>query len=211
MNIFNFFRKKVEKDELSIFHSYSRSRSYSTIQKRKRTTMQNFLDRARGNDSDYNYGFINTYFNGVHYPVHDLDNEIKYQTFLKEMVDEQYVIFRSSKSEDNGNRYWAIVDEEVLNIKKYKNTNWHIINDTNYVNVTKKEKEFCIRFTFKNMNRKPVRIIKTNDVSENFKKFILTFEELLNEDAIELSALIYKDKEVLSMYNRIKKLERIIN
>ena len=220
-NIFS--RKKEIDNKLNIFHSYDRSRGYSTIQKKKKTSIENFIQASKNNDRDFRYGFINTLFNGVNYPVHDLDSEDNYNLFISEMnkLGKKYVVFRSSKNApveiSNGlgttqetNRYWGIVDEPIIDIKNYNDTNWNIINDSDYVSCTKKDKEFCLRFLYSTIDRKPVRIASIDGVSENFKKFIYKFEKLIDNEGLEISAIISKNSELLKTYNRLKKLERII-
>jgi len=210
--MFQFLKKKNKENVLNIYHSYSRSDGYTDIKKSKRVSIEKFLKKSRNNNSDYRYGFINSKFNDCQYPVYDLDSENKYQEFLNYYPTSKYVIFRSSTepSSQKFNHYWAIVDEDVKSVKKYKNVAWHVINDVDYVNFCKKENSFDLRFTYENIPNKPIRIKSQGDVSDNFKLFIKTFEKLINTEGLEISTLIIKDKELLKLYQRKNKLKKLI-
>ena len=210
----SFFKKKKKKkiNELNIFHSYDRTSGYSTIKKHSKTSIDTFIMKTKENHSDYRYGFINTEFNGVHYPVFDLDSQEKYNLFISEMkyLGKKYVIFISS-SWNNINRYWAILDEEIISPKYYNDNNWLIINDIKYVSHCKDDNEFCVRFLYENLERFPRIIYKSNKPSNNFKKFINKFENLINIEGLEISALVSKNPSLLKKLNRMKKIDRIIN
>ena len=216
----NFFRKRI--NQLNIYHSYLRNDGYGGVEKHKKVSIEKFLSKARAHHESYTYGSISTKFNDLQYSVYDLDSEDKYNDFLQfHHNKENCVIFRSSKSGPderltNGSgtfhetrHYWAIVDENVRNLKNYNNVNWHVINDNEYVKFCKKNNSFDLRFTYETLDRKPIRIKTGDDVSENFKLFIKSFEKIIDEDGLEISTLISNDKELLTLYNRRKKLEKL--
>jgi len=226
-------------DDLETFKSY-RSGAYDH-EKKKKTSIVSLKKDVR-NETKVNYGFVSTYFQGVHYPVHDLDSEEKYLEFIKQS-DKNYVIFRSSKNnnihieynsglvigrrplsppppprpssntkEELENHYWAIIDEPITSVKKYENDfNWNTINDTKYKRYCKDNNRFVLRFTYKNLDRKPI-LIKRNgeNFSKNFKKYIDLFDKLLDGDALEISAIMSKNKEMIDIYNRKVKLTNIL-
>jgi len=207
--MFDFFKKT--KDKIEIYRSYDKPTGYGAVTKEKKISIEKFLLKIRSDRHNHEYGFISTKFNGVEYPVHDLDSVEKYGFFKQEIkkLGKKYVIFRSSKHEDENNHYWAIIDDPIKNVKKYQDTNWHVINDKNYVAVTQISNHFFLRFTYDDLSRKPIRIEKTDGVSDNFKKFILKFEKLIENEGLELSALITRNPELLITYNRKQKLKNL--
>jgi len=221
MKIFghNFFNKK---NQLIIKHTYYKADGYGGGDyKSKTVSIEKFLKKARLNNHNYTYGAISTKFNGRQYPVYDLDNESKYNDFLELHKEDNYVIFRSSKSGPDNTltvgsgtyietrHYWAIVDEDVKSIKNYKNVNWHVINDKKYVKFVKQNNSFDLRFTYENLERKPIRIKTSPNLSKNFKLFIKTFENLIENEGLEISTLIEKNKDLITYYNRKKVLTKL--
>jgi len=210
MKIFglNFFENK--QNNLIIHHSYYRNDGYEDIFRRKNISIEKFLKKAREYNKDYTYGSVSTKFNGKQYPVYDLDSQSHYERFINLHRKKNYVIFQSSKSDtDEIKHYWAIIDENVKSIKNYENVNWYVINDTNYVKFSKKHNTFDLRFTYNNLSKKPFKIISCDNLSDNFKLFIKTFEKLIDNEGLEISTLIEKNKELITYYNRKKVLEKL--
>jgi len=212
---------KFKNKKLKIYRSYNVDDGYGKIEKVKKISIEKFLEKGRNKKTDINYGFISTIYNGITYPVYDLDKQDKYELFLKEHDKDNYVIFRSSSSlPDNSmtannqsetNHYWAIVDDGVKHIKKYDNLNWHKINDENYVYYCKANNSCFLRFTYSTIKRKPIRIKSKKNISNNFKEFIEKFESLINNEGLELSALLFDNVNLIKTYNRKQKFSKITN
>jgi hypothetical protein len=81
---------------------------------------------------------------------------------------------------------------------------WKTYSDSNYVNVCTYNKRFEFRIDFSTLERKPVKVFESKNLSENFKKFISTIEHLFNNESLEISTYKYKEPELL---NKLKELK----
>ena len=179
--------------------------------RRSRYTTLEKLKKKASSWSRMLYGVTNTTYNNQYYPVYDLDTEDDLKVFKQEVKD-NYVLFQSSPD-----HYWAILDLPLKKLKDYKsNVNWNTLCDVDYKDLSLYYRNCCLRFTYDTLDRKPFIIKHYNDTySDNFKEFIDKFENLIEEDGLELSVLIGKDKELLNLYNtktnRKNKFKKIIN
>lgn len=158
--------------------------------------------------------------------MYDIDNEKSYQDFLS-LSDEEYVVFRSSKNDNSNNysnsglthgspppipyHYWIFIDNPMKKASEYfDNVNWNVLCDIDYKVLIQKKKKYFARFNYINMDRKPIKIHETKNSSPNFKLFIEKFIDLINDDGLKISALRYKDPNLLYQYQRVSKLKRIL-
>jgi hypothetical protein len=204
-NLLHKLRKKpntLDIIDVGVYGVYDVIKSkYTTIDKLKKKALYS---------SSIIHGVINTTYNNIKYPVYDLDSEDMLSTFKTEVKDD-YVLFQSSPG-----RYWAILDIPLTKLSDYKtNINWNVINDNNYRHMCLSRGDCVVRFTYKTIERKPF-IIKPydNSFSDNFKEMIDKFENLIEEDGLEISTLIWKNTNLLNLFNtknnRRNKLKKII-
>jgi hypothetical protein len=204
------FRKK-EKNILNFKYCYEKHRAYDHFTKYKNLKNLDYIKNKYYNNKYHNELFILTNFNNKIYPMLDIDNSDKYNEFIK-LIDVEYVSFMSSNEEDR--HYWIIVDKPFNNIEEFKKDefykDWMVYNDPNYISFTLKRKEFFIRGLFENLKRQPKIIKHSDNLSNDFKNFIKKLEHFYETISLELSTLKYKDANMLNLYKRIKKLERIL-
>jgi len=200
--------KKIVKDALIFTQTVERYDSYST-----KTdyicldNINNLLDDYR-QDKISHYPFPTTNYNGKLYAMFDLDELDKYNDFCKNF-DGKYVIFQSSPG-----HHWAFIDEEFETfsdfIKSELINDWIVYTDEKYNTFSRVREYFSIRGWFETLDRQPGLIYESDNLSKNFKEFIDKLENYFQTTSLELSMLKYKNIDLLNIYERIKKLERIL-
>lgn len=199
--IFNFHKNK-----LLFSHQQLVSASYGNEYTSKNIDLKKLLKIYNNkNTTNLSYVSIISQFNNKIYPFFDLDDQEKLNFFEELYIDRNYVIFSSSPD-----HYWAFLDSQQNNIKKiFSDLNWNKCNDEKYVKFSKKHNLIHIRGLYDNLTRKP-HIIKTNGIlSENFSLFIKQLEDFYNNEGLKISATIYDDKNLILLYNRKVKLEKL--
>ena len=87
---------------------------------------------------------------------------------------------------------------------------WIIYTDSGYNNFTRYRKYFSIRGWFETLDRQPIIINKSSNLSLDFTNFIDKLEDYFQTTSLELSMLKYKDTNMLNLYKRQKKFQRIL-
>jgi len=208
LKISNHIKKTYLSKNILIFHTivektdpYSFISEYDYIK-----TLKNIKASLIKNRNTISYIGIECHFNGISYPVYDLDSDDSLTKF-KDTILDKHIIFRSSPQ-----HYWAILDLNLKNINEYSNTlSWNIINDQDYVNYCIDSKTFRIRGLYDSLPNKPKIIYKSKELSENFSEFIILLETYFNSESLELSALKYKSYDLMKKYQRINILKTILN
>ena len=99
-----FFKKK---NKLEIYREYEYHDDYNTQKKVRKSTIKSIqkrLDKQRGGVVGV---FISSKFNGLYYPVFDLDDVSKLNLFQRINKDIPYIILQSSVG-----HYWGILDTQ---------------------------------------------------------------------------------------------------
>lgn len=218
--MFSFLKRNIQ-NELIFHRKYEYDRSYSTHIGFTKTNIYKMLKKFKKKSYINDNIAIESKFNGVYYPFHDLDD--KFLELFEELYkDIPYVIFRSSSQESEYhygkhskgnyvNKYWAFVDDghkkmsQILN-----NTNWINCNDKDYVRFSKEYKRLYVRGLYEFCERVPVQVGTNGELSKNFSMFINKIKEYYNNESLELSVLRYKDDDLLIRLNRDKKMKTII-
>jgi len=154
--------------------------------------------------------FIKSYFNGVWFPIHVLADKQNLEKF-KNVLDKPYVIFKTNDSDRwSETAYWLIVDNGYKNKKDIlENTEWIVHNSLDFVKDSQNEKQLKIRALYKDLKFKPKLIFKSDDLSNNFKKFIHEIIKFYNNEGLEFSVIKSLDKEMYAIFKRKAKFKRI--
>lgn len=200
--------KKNVKDALIFTQTVQRYDSYST------NTDYICLDNIQKLVQDYrqdktsNYPFPTTNYNGKLYAMLDLDELDKYNDFCKNF-DGKYVIFQSSPG-----HHWAFIDEEFETFSDFTKSelinDWIVYTDEKYNTFSRFREYFSIRGWFETLDRQPALIYESDNLSKNFKEFIDKLENYFQTTSLELSMLKYREPNMLNLYKRQKKLQRIL-
>lgn len=198
-----FFKKK---NNLEIYREYEYHDDYNTKNKIKKSSIKDIQKRL---EKDYNSVkgiFINSKFNGLYYPIFDLDDSSKLNLFQKINKDISYVIFQSS----NGH-YWGILDTPKKKLSDIldKDPSWKICNDSKYVSFTRIKGIMLLRATYENYDRKPFVYYINGNLSKNLKLFIDEFKSYLNNQGFEFSVLYHKSEDLLEELMIRKRAEKI--
>jgi len=203
--MFDFFKtKKSTKDELIFYHEYVVYSTYSERNKSKIFTIPDIFTRFKKEGKiPKEWGvYVKCEYNGVTYPMFDLDTVEHKETFEKLYSDVPYVLFQSSID-----HYWGILGVENKNI--FTDTYWLSCNDPSFVKMTLKTGYFRLRGLYETMSRKPIVCKINGTLSDNFQEFIEKVENFLKNDAMELSILKSKDPQMMLKFDRKRKLEQI--
>jgi len=203
--MFDFLKRNTTpKDELIIFHEYIVYSTYSEDNKSKIMSIADIFKRFKKKATiPKKWGvYVKSEYNGISYPMFDLDTIEHKETFEKLYSDVPYVLYQSSID-----HYWGILGVEKPNI--FTDTYWISCNDTDFVNMTKERKHFRLRALYEELNRKPVLIKVSGDISKNFEEFNNKVQSFINNDAMELSILKYKNPQMMLKFDRKRKLEQI--
>lgn len=192
-------------NELRFYRQYQYSGAYSNEDRRKREKLSQILDYFRRSVKNEGGVNIEAKFNGLIYPVFDLDNQEQFELFKKLYSTETHAIIRSSTE-----HYWGILDAGTEKIEEiFYNPNWKSCNDQQYVEFSREFKTLYLRGIYQTADRKP-RIYETNGtLSKNFQLFIDKLIIYYNKEGLELSVLRYKDPKLLIKFNRKGKLKQI--
>lgn len=203
--MFDFFKsKKSIKDELVIYHEYVVYGTYSEKNKSKIMSIVDIFERFRKKSKIPKKWeiYVKSEYNGVMYPMFDLDTIEHKDTFEKLYSSVPYVLYQSSPF-----HYWGILGIKNPNI--FTDTYWLSCNDPDFVNMTKERKHFRIRVLYEELSRKPVLIKINGNISENFQKFNNKLDLFLNNEAMELSIIKYKNTQMMLKFDRKRKLDKI--
>lgn len=203
--MFNWFKKETyKKDELILVHEYVVYGSYSEKNKRKVLTLPEIFEKFRKNSEvPKEWGiFVKSEYNGITYPMFDLDTIEHKDTFEKLYANTPYVIFQSSPD-----HYWGILGIENKNI--FTDTYWLSCNDTKFVSMSKERCHFTIRGLYEELDRKPILYNSNLTLSHNFQEFINKFQDFIKNEAMELSILKYKNPQMMLKFDRKRKLDKI--
>lgn len=197
-----------QEGELNFVKSIEYYSGYSTQTTYVLCDVDDVVNDYRNNQTS-NYVYVTTNYNGKLYPMFDLDVLNKYNDFVRNFKEEKYVMFQSSPG-----HYWAIVDREFNSFNDFTRdpliNDWIVYTDKQYNDFTRYRKYFSCRGYFDEMNRQPVIIDKSDNLSNNFNEFINKFDNYLQTTALELSMLKYRKPDMLNLYKRQRKLERIL-
>lgn len=199
-----FFRKK--KDKLEIYREYKYYGDYEILNKIKKSSVEDIQNRLNKQKDGVANIFINSKFNGLYYPVFDLDEQSKLNLFQKINNDIPYIIFQSSVK-----HYWGILDTPTSNINDIidKDPSWKICNDPKYVKLSRNKKYLLLRATYKNYDRKPSVYYINGNLSHNLNIFIEKFKSYLNNQGFEFSVLHHKSEDLLEELMIRKRSEKI--
>ena len=206
--MFNFFKKKKffapPKDELIIYHEYTDYGGYSSRDKSKIFSVSGIFEKFRKTgDIPEKWGvYVKCEYNGVTYPTFDLDTVEYKETFEKLYDGVPYVLYQSSP-----NHYWGILGTENPNI--LTDTYWLSCNDFRFVDMAKIHGYFRLRALYEEMKRKPILIKSNGDISENFEEFNNKLQSFINNEALELSIIKYKNPQMMLKFDRKRKLDKI--
>lgn len=198
-----FFRKK---NQLEIYREYLYHDDYNTHNKVRKSTIKSIqkrLDKQRGGVVGV---FISSKFNGLYYPVFDLDDVSKLNLFQRINKDIPYIILQSSVG-----HYWGILDTPNKKLSKIidDDPSWKICNDPDYTKFTRKMGVMLLRATYEDYNRKPFTYYINGNLSENLRLFIDTFNKYLNNQGFEISVLHHKSEDLLEELMMRKRAEKI--
>lgn len=198
--IFNFHKNK-----LMFSYQHLKNTSYGNDYLYKNVDIKKLLKIYTDKDTTLSYVSIISQFNNKIYPVFDLDDQEKLDFFEELYIDRNYVIFSSSPD-----HYWAILDSQQKNVKYiFSDLKWNKCNDPKYVKFSKQYNLIRIRGIYDNLTRKPHIIKKNGILSENFSLFIKQLEDFYNNEGLKISATRYNDKNLIVLYNRKVKLEKL--
>ena len=199
-----FFRKK---NQLELYREYEYHGDYSISNKIKKTSIKDIQGRLEKNLNSVVSIFVNSRFNGLYYPMFDLDHNSKLNLFQQINKDIPYVIFQSSTG-----HYWGILDTPKKKLSDIldKDPSWKICNDSKYVSFSKQKQYMLLRATYENYERKPFVYYINGSLSENLRLFIDAFNSYLNNQGFEFSVLHHKSEDLLEELMIRKRTEKII-
>ncbi len=204
--MFDFLKKKKIKknDELTFYYDYVVHGNYSNTNKNKILTLPDIFSKFKKINvvpKEWNI-FVKSEFNGITYPMFDLDTIEHKETFEKLYNDVSYVLFQSSQD-----HYWGILGIENKNM--FTDTFWLSCNDVKFVSMTKMRGEYRLRCLYNNLNIKPINFNVNGQISDNFKKFLDKLKKIYSNEALELSIIKYKDPQMMLKFDRKRKLDKI--
>ena len=195
--------KKVCQDgELYFLDEYESSIAYSS------ETEYLVEIKSRIKRQTFNYIILTTKFKNNQYVMFDIDDLDKYNHFCKN-TSYNHVDIQSSPG-----HHWIIVDkpfskfEDFIDDELY--TDWLVYSHDSYTKMTLSRRQFCLRGTFKTLERQPTILNKVGTLSDDFNQYITKLEIFYEKDSLELSTLQYKEPDMLNKMKRIKKLDRIL-
>lgn len=199
-----FFRKK---NQLELYREYEYHDDYNTSNKIKKTSIKDIQGRLEKNSNSVISIFVNTRFNGLYYPMFDLDDFSKLNLFQKINKDISYVIFQSSIG-----HYWGILDTPKKKLSDIldKDPSWKICNDSKYVSFSIQKQNMLLRATYENYERKPFVYYINGSLSENLRLFIDAFNSYLNNQGFEFSVMYHKSEDLLEELMIRKRTEKIM-
>lgn len=198
-----FFRKK---NQLELYREYEYYDDYNTSIEIKKTSIKDIQGRLEKKSNSVISIFVNSRFNGLYYPMFDLDQNSKLNLFQQINKDIPYVIFQSSVG-----HYWGILDTPKKKLSDiYKDPSWKICNDSKYVSFSIQKQNMLLRATYENYERKPFVYYINGSLSENLRLFIDAFNSYLNNQGFEFSVLHHKSEDLLKELMIRKRTEKII-
>ena len=202
-NTYMLFRSK--KNKLQFYREYTHYSDYSSENRLWKTTIDTIQKRFEKRREVLGV-YITSKFNGLIYPVYDLDSIKHLALFKKIFISTPYVIFESSKG-----HYWGIVDnptKKIVNILE-KDPSWKVCNDSEYVSFCTYKKKLFLRGLYENYDRKPF-IYETNGIlSVNLQLFVDKLNKFYNNEGFEFSVLKYNSEELLEELMIRKRTEKI--
>lgn len=203
--MFNWLKKKkndiVKIDELIFYYQYFEYYSYSSRNKNIILPLIEIFEKFRKQPEDCDV-YIKNEYNGVAYPMFDLDTIEHKETFEEIYFNTPYVLFKSSTD-----HYWGILGVENKNITT--DTYWLSCNDPKFVKMNMESDYFKIRGLYDKLNRKPHIHNINGKLSDNFQAFIDKMVYFYNNEALELSILKHKDPQMILKFDRKRKLDQI--
>jgi len=211
-----FYRMKLlftkNKNELSFLRQYTYNGLYSREERLILESLNTIISKFIKMEKNTGGVLIESKFNGIYYPMLDLDSQENFDLFKQLYINTPYVIFKSSidQSSVDLDHYWGFLD---IPYKKpsiiFKEHNWKICNDQKYISFSRWCNKILIRGLYENKDRKPF-IFETNEkMSTNFQLFINKLCIYYNKEGLELSVLRYHDPALLILFNRKCKLKQI--
>ncbi len=157
--LFKLFGQK--KDRLIFAYEKTIYRSYSSMQTSKYITFEKAIRRIQKNKKPCRL-FIQSKFNGNHYPVVDVDDDIELPNMITKLnrSNIHYVVFQSSP-----NHYWIIIDIafDRFNLGQICLTLLGMEGDKKYVEACNERQAYQIRAYTENPDRLP-HIISNYDL-----------------------------------------------
>ena len=210
----------INKNKLTFLLQYSYSDGYSLKEKMKEMNINKILEKFKKNIDNKYYVNILSKFNGLHYPMHDLDTQENLDLFKRINKDIPYVIFQSSEGGGTGRgktstHHWAFLDSPQKKLKDiFYEHSWKVCNDQKYVEFCNNYNYITIRGLY-NSNKDRPYVVETNgELSTNFDLFIKSLKKYYFTTGFELSVLYNKDHELLEelmIRKRKEKIEKILS
>ena len=179
------FKKRQECDTLAFIRKYEISRTYSTSIRHRYTDLDNILYRVKSGDN-YSMFLSCSKFNNQIYPFFDIDDINLYQHFCQN-TSYNYVTFKSSKD-----HHWVFIDKPYAKYRDFTNDNiayseWVTYCDKNYVKMANNNSRFVFRIDFEKLDRQPIKIYESKNLSNNFKLFMDKLDKLFETESVEIS------------------------
>jgi len=198
------------KNKLSFLRQYTYDDSYSECEKFRKCSIEKMVRKFNKEAQPEDNISILSVFNGINYPIFDLDTQEHYDLFKKINQELPYVMFRSSEG-----HYWGISGVPYKKIKTLLLDHaWKACNDEKYVKFCIHHNIQIIRGLYENFERLPYEYERNGEISENLELFIKKVKEYYKNEGFELSLSKFKDSELLEemeVRRRKDKIERIRN
>lgn len=200
--------KNLKQDELNFMKTVEIYSEYSTDTEFIRLENVEDLINLYRNNTTSSEIFPTTNYNNKVYIMFDLDELSKYNDFCKN-IGQKYAVFQSSPG-----HYWAFIDKDFKSISEFYTdpllNDWKVYSDKKYDKLINSINFFPIRGIFNKLERQPELIYQSDDLSKDFSDFINKLNDYFQTTSLELSMLKYRDIDMLKLYKRKKKLERIL-
>lgn len=195
-----------KKNQLEFYREYVYHGDYSTKNKLRKSTIKKIQRRFEKQKQVVGV-YVNSKFNGLIYPVFDLDNIGHLNLFQKLNKDIPYIIIESSKD-----HYWGILDTPKKNISDIieMDPSWKICNDSQYVYYSKNKGKLFLRGMYQNYDRKPFLYYTNLKISDNLNLFINTYIKYLSKEGFEFSVNHYKSEDLLEELMVRKRSEKVL-
>lgn len=195
-----------KKNQLEIYREYVYHGDYSTKNKLRKSSIKKIQRRFEKHKEVVGV-YINSKFNGLYYPMFDLDNIGHLNLFQKLNKDIPYVIIETSKD-----HYWGLLDTPTKHVSEIfeKDPSWKICNDSRYVYLSENKHNLLMRGMYENYDRKPFLYYTNLKISDNLNLFINTFMKYLSNEAFEFSVNHYRSEDLLEELMIRKRAENVL-
>ena len=170
------------KNKLSFLRQYTYDDSYSECEKFRKCSIEKMVRKFNKEAQPEDNISILSVFNGINYPIFDLDTQEHYDLFKKINQELPYVMFRSSEG-----HYWGISGVPYKKIKTLLLDHaWKACNDEKYVKFCIHHNIQIIRGLYENFERLPYEYAISQDINLNVENILDVYRQIAKDNNVEL-------------------------